>query len=430
MSKTTRMKYLIRPLEQLYSLERVSAHMNPQAAGWPSMNVVIDQNSVKKRGGLSVDRTLATGETIYTIQSYAKRDGTKHNVILTGEDLLLRMTGTDETYKYITPTHTTGTVASLNPAKTVVTGTDTNWSGGGVAAGDKFIIDADHDENKEPDSNWAEVKTVDSNTQITLTAAYTGTATSGAYKIRKVYSLPTDERWVWAVAGDKFVFSNGNENTQYFDGTTVGDLDSEAVKARYLVNYANRLFMADVYISGTREPWTVMWSKENDPTDFADDTAGSADFVGTEEPIVGLGVVGNAIFVYKKSSITIGNRTGQATNPVAFPYERKGVGLHAPYSLVHAMGTNFFLGTTNFYMINGDMPEAIGDPIRDKFFGIVPESERNKVWGAWVPRRNCVAWMALTNTAEGRLGFAYDYIHHTWMTYRFGPTITAIGEIG
>lgn len=424
------MKFLVRPLEQLYSLERVAAHMNPQAAGWPSMNIVVDQNSVKKRGGISVDRTLATGETVYTIQTYKKRDGATYDVILTGEDIFKRTAGTDETYTYLTPTHTTGTVASLNPAKTVVTGTATNWSGGGVAAGDKFIINADHTDDEEPDTNWAEVLTVDSDTQITLTAAYTGASSSGAYKIRKVYSVPTDERWAWAVAGDKFVFSNGNENVQYFDGTTVGDLDSEAVKARYLVNYANRLFMADLYIEGQREPWTVMWSKENDPTDFADDTAGSADFVGTEEPIVGLGVVGNALLVYKKTSITIGNRTGQATNPVAFPYERKGVGLHAPYSLVHAMGTNFFLGTTNFYMINGDMPEAIGDQIRDKFFFEVEESERNKVWGAWVPRRHCVVWMALTNSIDGRMAFVYDYIHHTWMTYKFAKDITAIGERG
>jgi len=75
------------------------------------------------------------------------------------------------------------------------------------------------------------------------------------------YTVPTNERWTWAVVGDKFCFTNGNVNVQYWTGTgSAADLNaSVAVQARYCIEYANRLFIADY--GATRDPYGVAGSK-------------------------------------------------------------------------------------------------------------------------------------------------------------------------
>jgi len=424
--------FIIRPLEHLYDLSYSAANQDLQFAAFPSMNVILNQKAVRRRPGYTLDRTLTPYENPQVLTYYKIRAGTEFTLILTDQNLIKRETAAGKTYTYLTPIYTTGTIASLNPAKTVVTGSTTDWDNatGRPAVGDYFAIDADLTLDEELNAAWTEIKSVDSDTQITLDSAYAGTATSGAYRIRKVYSVPTDERWSYAIVGDKFCFTNGNENVQYWDGAaaTATDLDStNAVKARYALNYANRLFLADCYVSGTREPWTVKWSKEGDPTNWTDSTAGEADFIGTESFIMGLGKSLNNIVIYKRDSLIFGYRTGTATAPVTFPQERLGIGCIAPHSIVQAYSTNFFLGNDDFYMLNGDVPESVGKPIRDKFFAIVPSGEREKVWGHFSEQYRFIMWFADTLT-DGQLAFVYNYQDKELMTFKFYDRITGIGE--
>jgi len=98
---------------------------------------------------------------------------------------------------------------------------------------------------------------------ITLSAAYTGAATSGAYKVRKVYSCPVGERWQFAAVNGKFCFVNGNVYGQYWDGTSTYATDLETTPtytkyARYCTSFANRLVIADMY-TPTMRPGTRGW---------------------------------------------------------------------------------------------------------------------------------------------------------------------------
>ena len=425
--------FIIRPLEHLYDLSSSAANQELQFAAFPSMNLILNQRSIGKRPGYTLDRTLASSEVPQIIAHYKTRSGNNFTLILTDSNIIKRETATGKTYRYLTPIYTTGTISSLNPAKTVVTGSVTDWinATGRPAAGDYFAIDADLTLDEEFNDAWTEIKSVDSDTQITLETAYAGTATSGAYRIRKVYSIPANERWTYAIVGDKFCFTNGNENVQYWDGaaSTAANLDStHAVKARYCLNYANRLVLADTYISGQREPWTLKWSKEGDPTNWIDSTAGENDFIGSESYIMGMGKVASLIIVYKRNSIIIGARKGIATDPMTFPTERMGVGCIAPYSIVDALGTNFFLGNDDFYMMNGDYAESIGGKIRDKFFSLTSSTETERVWGGYSEQYKLIIWFATTDD-YGQLAFAYDYRNKEWMTLDFYNTITGFGEM-
>ncbi|MCK7512139.1 MAG: hypothetical protein MZV70_54265 [Desulfobacterales bacterium] len=143
-------------------------------------------------------------------------------------------------------------------------------------AGIKFILDVDHADplDEASGADWATVTSVDgTGSKITLSGAYAGTtgsfgATGAAYKVRKVYSVPSGERWSWAVVNGKLCFGNGNVNTQYWDPATLAATElnpTYAQNARYMVAYDERLWLADMTVSAARNPWFLRWSAIGDP---------------------------------------------------------------------------------------------------------------------------------------------------------------------
>ena len=423
----------IKPLAYIYDLSQAPLNASPLTAQWPSMNVMVSSNRVERRWDHEVYRTFDDLDTIQHIPIFRTSSGTYYQLVLTETDLAKIMGGDGETYQYLTDTWAAGAVTDITT--TVVTGNAfCQWlDSSGLAAGDKFIMDDDHSTAVEPDTHWATIASIDSNTQITLTANYGGAATSGSYKARKIHSVPSGERWQYASVNGKFCFVNGNVQGQYWDGdlTYATDIDTTYCNlARYCTSYANRLVIADVYDPDTaaRNPWKVRWSKEGDPTDWTDSTAGFNDFIDTEEPIVGLGVAGPHIIVFKKNSYYIGERTGDFASALAFPSNKRGIGLVAPASLVHVAGTVAWLGISDFYFLNGDQAESIGHPIRSKFFDLVADDELKNVFGINNARYNEILWVA--NTSVGQYVFVYNWKEKVWTTYQFSNNITGLGGFG
>lgn len=424
--------FVISPLEHTYDMSRQPLTMPHTAANWPTLNVDVRRSSIHKRCGYTAHRTLRGTDKYLGAWTYRVRDGTRHTMMLTDKDLIQIKNGTDETFQYRTQSHTTGTISSIS-GTTVEGGSSPAWNtpAGHIAQNDMFLVAADYDPQIEDDAAWTAIDSVtDDDTLELVTGGYLGSTTSGAYKIRKIYSIPTDERWNVAVVDNRFCFTNGNINVQYWsgvDGEDATDLDAtNAVKARYCIEYANRLLLADLEISSTREPWTVQWSKEGDPTDWTDTTAGSVDLLDTNDHIMGLGKVGNQIVVYKRKSLIFGRRTGISTAPIIFPTQRVGIGLAASYSIIPVLGSNAFLGDDDFYFIEGDQAVGIGERIREKFLELVSDAERRKVFGFAIPRYNKAIWIAVTS--EGSTGFVWDYKEKEWTSYQFFSEITGGGE--
>ena len=426
----------IRPLAYTLNLEDAPPNASPLTAQWPSMNVMVSSKRIERRWDTELHRTFASGDNIQAITTFRTNTGTYYTLVLTDTDLMKLMYGTNETYQYLTSTYTAGLITGVSTV-TVTGDGDVNWNTGSpdLNPGDKFIINADHSAAIEPDANWAKLDadTPDDDTHLTLEAAYTGAATTGAYKIRRVYSCPVGERWQWASVNGKFCFVNGNVYGQYWNGTDTYATTIDTTycnQVRYCTAYANRLFTADLYDGDltARNPWLMRWSKEGDPTDWTDSTAGSLEFIDSEEPITGLGVSGANIVVFKKTSYYLGYRTGDPSQPVAFPTHRRGIGNYAPYSLVHVQGTCAWLGLTDFYYLNGDIAEPIGGPIRKKFFELVADDELERVFGLNNSRYNEILWVA--NTSAGQYVFVYNYVEKSWQTYSFSNNITGLGSAG
>lgn len=420
------LKFDIDPLEHLHDLSRPKGNMDPMFASYPSLNTMVDSLRIKKRWGYAAHRDLGTGEQCQHIAGYHKQDDTKYTLFLTKKDLCKSEGASGKTFTYLTPQYTTGTIVSITT--TAVVGTGTLWdTDSAVEEGDYFIMDDDHTSDVEPDSNWVRIASVEDDTHLTLDSNYTLNGT--AYKIRQIYSVPTDERWAWCVADDKFIFSSGSQLTQVWTGTGLAAAlnDPEADRARYMIEYANRLIIADIYVSDTREPWSLRFSMLTDPTDFTDSTAGQIDFTGTADFMTGLGVVGTQLMVYKQDSYHPGQRTGKSVAPLVFPSHVRGVGVYAPYSLVDVLGTNAFLWRDDFYMMAGDRPQPIGGRIRHDFFNLVEESDLPNVWGVTMARQNEVMWVA--ETTDGKLAFVFDYKDKEWGIYDFWHDIVGAGGI-
>lgn len=264
---------------------------------------------------------------------------------------------------------------------------------------------------------------------LTSTGAYkkTTSSTSSITATSNPYTIPTGERWWYAAVDDILCFGNGNTNVQKWTGSgNVADLDATyATKARYGMEFANRLWIADLYNAGVRDPYLLRGSMEGDPTNWTDSTAADYPFVETDDVITGLGKVGYQIVIFKMESVILGSRTGQATDPLTFDIQVKGTGCIAPWSILQVMGTCAWLGRDDFYIIDGGYPKAIGEKMRYKFYDIIGETEAEHTWGfvnAW--QHECI-WFA--NSNEGQYAFVWDYKVDEWYLYQMPVTITAAG---
>jgi len=418
-------KAVFRPLEHALEVDSPSLHQNLGYAAWPAQNFKILQRSLQKRYGYSEVRDL--GEEIQAIIFYTSTAGANSTVYLTPTNACeYESSGT---FSYITKKYSTGTVSGItNDAVTGASSPD--WvSTDGPAKGDFFIMDDDLTAASEVDQHWQEIETVTNDTSIVLYDYYRGGTSSGDYTIRQVYTVPTNERWSWCTFDDKLVITNGNCYPQYWTGSDefVNCNTTLATRARYCIEYADRLLLADMYVSGSRAPWTVMWSKNGNLTDWDDSTAGSADLGDTEDIITGLGKVGGDLIVYKTDSIVVGNRTGVSTAPIIFPRYQPGIGCPAPYSIVPAMGTNFFIGRDDFYLMMGTQPYPIGEKIRYKFFDIVNPTELKRAYGYANTLQNEIRWL-VTDEDNNRRCFIYDYKRKEWGHYRYADNMSCGGR--
>jgi len=436
--------FAVKPLGHMLELNHAQLNAPDMAAQWPSKNVDVSSTRIVSRWDHATILTLPATQKILAIPLLRNNAGGNITLLLTETDLIKVQDSPTGAWSYLTEQFTAGLVRSVTRSGTgpykIVTGETGAWSASGIGAGDQFILDQDHadplDESSE--TNWATVAGIDgTGTVITLTGGYPGTtgsfgATGATYIVRKVYSVPTGERWAWCIVNGKLCFGNGNINVQYWDPATDVAVELNATyaqKARYMVSYDERLWLADMTVSGSRNPWFVRWSAISTPTDFTASSAGWKAFLDTQEPITGLGVVGGILFVYKKTMFHIGRKTGVAIAPVSWPQDRRGAGVYAPYSLVHAYGTNYFVGVDNIYRMDGDRAVPIGESVRRVFFDLPTDAELTKVFGDVSLRFNQIMW-AMTDEDGEQWLWTYNYFENSWSVSTFDRVVTGLGGFG
>jgi hypothetical protein len=434
-------QYLIRPLEHGLSTEIPSIHL-PGSYSPSVQNVTIKQRSIMNRWGYGTAyRDLGSSAQVQNIVFWDNKAGSTFTLYLTDTDLCYQETGTGKTWSFKTNTGDYNSSVASIVTDTVTFKASTIADTEDIAVGDKFILDVDLTADEELDTNWREIKTVNKSggyfTSVVLTATYVpGTVGdfTGAEKdclIRRVYTTPTNERWTYAIVNDNFCFTNGNTNVQKWTGSGYATaLDStNAVKARYCLEYANRLVIADH--GTTRDPYNVKWSKESDPTNWTDTTAGNMSFLENDEYITGLAKEGPSIVVFKENSMYIGYQQGLETDPFRFNVEVPGIGCVAPYSITNYLKTIVWIGKDDFYVLEGSQPIPLDAPesrIKYEFFDTVTTGEIKKTWGWHNPGNSEIMWIA--NTTNGKYAFVWNYKWNEWTKYLFAHDINCGGRGG
>ena len=420
-------KYLVRPIFRGFDQDKPSIIQDIGSSDWSSQNFKIEQNNPQKRNGYYEDRDFGAGVDVQNIIYYQNSAGSTYTVILTDTDAIKREP--DGTWSYITEAYTTEEIDSITG--TAVTGDTTGWATGtnNPATDDYFVMDADLDADAEPDSYWTKIASVTNDTAIVLSNTYEGTLTGGDYTVRQVYTVPDNERWTWAVVKDVLYFTNGSTNLQAWSGTgNAAEVDATYAKyPRYCLEYADRLLIADLYSGSDRKPYRVQWSKNNDPTDWTDSTAGSVDLMDTEDIITGLAKVGANLVVFKSDSIMFGNRTGSSTAPIQFVRQRPGIGTPAPYSIVHFEGTCAFIGRNDFYIVDGETPVSIGKDMRNRFFDLVNPTELKRAFGGVNTLEKQIRWF-VTDVNNTRRVFVYNWKYQTWTQNVYAHDMSCNGK--
>lgn len=195
-----------------------------------------------------------------------------------------------------------------------------------VSVGDFFKVGSG---SVHTGATWYEVLTVDSDTQITLTAVYAGSsADQQAYVIRQCFAGGSTDIWSWAQflddnLGEVLVFTNGVDTPIYWTGSNqvvaFPTLPTGFTRAKYVSVYKDRLIFLWTVEGGANQPQRERWSGVADLTswddleftDFVDESTeirGTANFSGyhivfkEKEAYVGRFIGGDDVFDYEKSS--------------------------------------------------------------------------------------------------------------------------------
>lgn len=136
-------------------------------------------------------------------------------------------------------------------------------------------------------------------------------------------------------------------------------------KARFVKQFNNYLFLANVTVSGTTYPSRIYWSALKDTG-----TWDSADFIEVSkddgQQITGLKVLSDRLVVYKERAIYTVFYTGDADIPFILPGGGKtnsSVGCVAPFSIQEIENGHIFLSYDGFYYFDGNNSYKISDKI-------------------------------------------------------------------
>lgn len=279
------------------------------------------------------------------------------------------------TVTYLTPRYETGTVDVTN-GSAVVTGTGTSWATE-LKAGDFIHVGATG--QTDPSATWYEILTVDSDTQVTLTANYAeATDTGVAYSARKTFTGEISHYWETALffdgdslptgtGTDRWYGTNGLDRPVAWDGDAdqvyIPDFD-DVFTCRSFSTTKNIMMLIGLTMEGgDNRPFSVRTSAIGQPENMA--TLEAAEFVvhSGADPLITSFNIGESVALYGERSITLAQFVGA---PLMFVFR----------NVVDGIGPRSGRAIADF----GDYHQMIGPDAQYIFDGISIQEVNSHVW--------------------------------------------------
>lgn len=363
---------------------------------------------------------------VVLIDTFFLRGGAQVITLGTPTDLY-QYDDSSDTITYITPVYVTGTASASG---TTVTGSGTLWDTApnvrkNALPGDEISFGA-NDEN-DPDATWYEIETVDSDTQLTLTAS-AGTVGSGTYTLRRrfggdVFDYWRAETFPDAQPDDEDLWIATNGGVDYpiqWNGTD--DFctlrDDIGFRAKELIRKWNQMLFFNITLdSGEAKPTTVRTSSFTKPFDYTiSEGSAELDILNGVDPIVGVYSLGDALAVYGERSVTLQTFTN-STVQYLFRLAISGLGPITGRAVADFGDFHRFRAADGEYEFDGVSIREVGshlwngvipseDPVRTTLINAhFDEENRELLW--IVPRT--VDENASNGTAQPERAFAEHY---------------------
>lgn len=190
-------------------------------------------------------------------------------------------------------------------------------------------------------------------------------------------------------------------------------------KARFVKEFNNFLFLANVTVSGTAHPSRIYFSNIKDA-----DTWTVTDFIEISkndgQEITGIKVLSDRLVVYKTRSIYNIFFTGDADIPFILPGGGKSnsaVGCIAPFTIQDVNNGHVFLSYDGFYFYDGFNSFKISDKINTTILGFNKNRFVNAV--SLVQKDKNRYWCGLTSSgaSENDTVLVWDYSLNAWSVY-------------
>ena len=240
-------------------------------------------------------------------------------------------------------------------------------------------------------------------------------------------------------AGDVMIFTNGKDNVQYYDGTSIqtvtnlvsavggGNCYADIVRVK-----DNKVILFNMNENGTAYPQRVRWSATGDYTDWTTtDDAGFEDMYDTEDPIRAACRVGGDMAIYRSNSMYLMQYIGSASLIYSFNRVLDSDGACSGLSVVPYGNTNIIMGKEGFYAYAGGVEFAtFGDPIWELVFGndgLFNTSAADAVMGYYM--ESIKSYIFNLPTGESDLpntAVVYNKLSQAWSTRGFGRTILSM----
>jgi hypothetical protein len=247
--------------------------------------------------------------------------------------------------------------------------------------------------------------------------------------------LSTDEHWQFAQFGNLVIAVQGNEAPQSFNlssSTDFAALAGSPPQARY-VAVVNRFIVLFGLASNV---FRVQWSGLNDAINWTAGT-GSSDYQDLPDGGIPRGVVGGDLgFILQDAAIR--RMTFAAGSDIVFQIDKiaKDVGVLAPYSLINAGPSIFFISALGFMKLDpqGGLTPIGEERINRTFLEDYDDGALGFVLGAADPNSNTVVWMYRSAGFGGDAfdsGFLYNYVLDRFSPLSFeGQYIASLAQPG
>lgn len=375
-----------------------------------SVNMELFDGLLRSRLGLVKLIADALGSPVMRLDQFTTLDRTKYFMACTRTDIFeLDLAALKPLYR--TPTYTTGTVTVTNGSAVVTGAGGTLWSAN-VAVGDRFRISTVND-LAFASQVWYTVLTVDSDTQITLTANYAqGTLAGQVYTIRKVFTGSATDYWdsvefTDTTLGRIWVATNGVNTIRYWTGSgQVVVLGGSPPLCKFLLSVLDRLFLGWCVVAGLNQPHQIQWCAAANAASWPG--ANVEYLVDSPGEIAGLAALGQYAVAIKESAFYLGR---YISSDVTFDFEKRDPshGCISPWSVVEVEGgLYYFSDDLRFHYWDGVQDRPVSDDILPFTRNLDPDGQRY-VYGLHIKARKQIRWFVPVGDTPFTHVLVYNY---------------------